>query len=132
MVLHMPQTQAHLPTQRQTEPPQRPSMPYGKRHGQPRTEHLGIIPRNSPQQGLESHTQTINMFKMFLIMCAVTVMDCTTHYEDPPRTFNTEAECQEALSIKQEETVKLLSDEDGELIVVHLELGCTNVYNLKY
>ena len=69
------------------------------------------------------------MFKMFLIMCAVTVMDCTTHYEDPPRTFNTEAECQEALSIKQEDTVKLLSDEDGELIVVHLELGCTKVYN---
>jgi|TARA_B110000444_G_C18605128_1_gene484930 hypothetical protein len=69
------------------------------------------------------------MFKMFAIMCAVTVMDCTTHYENPPRTFNTEAECQEALVIKQEETVKMLSDADGQLIVKHLELGCTNVYN---
>jgi len=56
-------------------------------------------------------------------------MDCTTHYEDPPRTFNTEAECQEALVIKQEETLKMLSDEDGYLTVAHLELGCTNAYN---
>ena len=69
------------------------------------------------------------MFKMFAIMCAVTVMECTTHYEDPPRTFNTEAECQEALIIKQQETVEMLSDEDGYLTVAHLEIGCTNVYN---
>jgi hypothetical protein len=125
----MPQTQAHLPTQRQTEPLQRPHTPHGKRHGQPRTEQQAITPLNSQKQVLESHTQTINMFKMFAIMCAVTVMECTTHYEDPPRTFNTEAECQEALVIKQEETVKMLSDEDGYLTVAHLELGCTNVYN---
>ena len=69
------------------------------------------------------------MFKIFAIMCAVTMMECTTHYEDPPRTFNTEQECQKALVIKQEETIKMLSDEDGELIVIHLKLGCTNVYN---
>ena len=69
------------------------------------------------------------MFKMFAIMCAVTMLECTTHYEDPPRTFNTEAECQEALVIKQEETVRMLSDEDGYLTVAHLELGCTNAYN---
>ena len=69
------------------------------------------------------------MFKMFLIMCAVTVMECTEHYEDPPRTFNTEAECEEALSIKQEQTIKMLTDEDGYLTVAHLEFGCTNVYN---
>ena len=69
------------------------------------------------------------MFKMFAIMCAVTMLECTTHYEDPPRTFNTEAECQEALIIKQQETVEMLSDEDGYLTVAHLEVGCTNIYN---
>ena len=65
------------------------------------------------------------MFKMFAIMCAVTVMECQTLYENPPRTFATEAECQEALIIKQQETVEMLSDEDGYLTVAHLELGCT-------
>mgnify|MGYP001384839004 CR=1 FL=1 len=69
------------------------------------------------------------MFKMFAIMCAVTVMECNTMYEEPPRTFATEAECQEALIIKQQETVEMLSDEDGYLTVAHLELGCTNVYD---
>ena len=69
------------------------------------------------------------MFKIFAIMCTVTVMDCLTMFEEPSRTFNTEAECQEALLIKQEETFKMLSDEDGSLTVAHLELGCTNVTN---
>ena len=69
------------------------------------------------------------MFKMFAIMCVVTVMECNTMYEDPPRSFNTEAECQEALVIKQDDAVRVLSDEDGNLTVAHLELGCTNVYN---
>ena len=125
----MQPTQVHLPIQRQTEPLQRPNMPYGKRHGRPHTEHQAITQRNSQPPVLESHTQTINMFKMFAIMCAVTVLECTTHHEDPPRTFNTEAECQEALIIKQQETVEMLSDEDGYLTVAHLELGCTNVSN---
>ena len=69
------------------------------------------------------------MFKMFAIMCAVTMLECTTHYEDPPRTFNTEAECLEAAVIREKETIEMLSDEDGYLTVAHLELGCTNVYN---
>tara|TARA_Y100000389_G_scaffold164076_1_gene167620 strand:+ start:529 stop:738 length:210 start_codon:yes stop_codon:yes gene_type:complete len=69
------------------------------------------------------------MFKIFAIMCTVTVMECMIMYEEPPRTFNTEAECQEALIIKQQETVEMLSDEDGYLTVAHLELGCTNVTN---
>ena len=67
------------------------------------------------------------MFKIFAIMCTVTVMDCLTMFEEPPRTFNTEAECQEALLIKQEETFKMLSNEDGSLTVAHLELGCTHL-----
>ena len=66
------------------------------------------------------------MFKMFAIMCAVTVMECQTLYVNPPRTFATEAECQEALIIKQQETVEMLSDEDGYLTVAYLELGCTS------
>ena len=53
------------------------------------------------------------MFKMFAIMCAVTVMECQTLYENPPRTFATEAECQEALIIKQQETVEMFSLEYG-------------------
>ena len=69
------------------------------------------------------------MWKMFAIVCAVTVLECNTMYEDPPRTFDTKAECQEALLIKQEQTLQFLTDEDGYLTVAHLDLGCTNVYN---
>ena len=87
-----------------------------------------MIP-NLPKQDLESHTQTINMWKMFAIVCAVTVLECNTMYEDPPRTFDTKAECQEALVLKQEETIQFLTDENGYLTVEHLELGCTNVYD---
>tara|TARA_B100000900_G_C20328970_1_gene613390 strand:- start:33 stop:242 length:210 start_codon:yes stop_codon:yes gene_type:complete len=69
------------------------------------------------------------MFKMFAIICAVTVLECNTMYEDPPRTFNTEAECLSAASIKHEQTIQFLTDEDGFLTVEHLEVGCTNVYD---
>ena len=63
------------------------------------------------------------MFKMFAIICAVTVMDCVTMYEDPPRTFNTKQECEAASSIKAEQTLEMLTDE-GELTVEHFEVGC--------
>ena len=69
------------------------------------------------------------MFKMFAIICAVTVLECNTLHENPPRTFNTEAECLEAAVIKDKETREMLSDEDGYLTVAHLEIGCINVYN---
>lgn len=69
------------------------------------------------------------MFKMFAIVCAVTVLDCNTMHEDPPRTFDTKEECLSAAKIKEEQTIKFLSDEDGYLTVEHLEVGCTNVYN---
>mgnify|MGYP001322535513 FL=1 len=84
---------------------------------------------NSQKQVQASPTQTINMFKMFAIVCAVTVLECNTMHEDPPRTFATKAECQEALVLKQEQTIQFLTDEDGYLTVAHLELGCTNVYH---
>ena len=66
---------------------------------------------------------------MFAIVCAVTVLDCNTMHEDPPRTFSTKEECLLAAKIKEEQTIKFLSDEDGYLTVEHLEVGCTNVYN---
>ena len=69
------------------------------------------------------------MFKMFAIICAVTVLDCNTMYEDPPRFFDTRAECEQALVLKQEQTMEMLTDEDGYLTVAHLELGCTNAYD---
>jgi len=69
------------------------------------------------------------MFKMFAIICVVTVLECNTMYEDPPRSFNTEAECLEAAVIKDKETREILSDEDGYLTVAHLEIGCQNIYN---
>ena len=69
------------------------------------------------------------MFKMFATICAVTMLDCNTMYEDPPRIFATKAECQDALVIKEKNTIEMLSDEDGYLTVAHLEVGCTNVYD---
>ncbi len=69
------------------------------------------------------------MFKMFAIVCAVTVLECNTMHEDPPRYFDTKSECEKALVIKQEQTLEMLTDEDGYLSVAHLELGCTNVYD---
>ena len=66
---------------------------------------------------------------MFAIICAVTLLECNTLHENPPRTFNTEAECLEAAEIKDKETREILSDEDGYLTVAHLEIGCINIYN---
>jgi len=68
------------------------------------------------------------MFKMFAIICAVTVLECNTMHENPPRTFNTEVECLEAAKIKEKETREFLTDEDGFLTVEHLEIGCENIY----
>ena len=64
------------------------------------------------------------MFKMFAIMCVVTVVDCRTMYEDPPRTFNTKSECLAAAVEKEKSTREMLTDEDGFLTVEHLEVGC--------
>ena len=69
------------------------------------------------------------MFKMFAVICAVTVLECNTMHEDPPRTFDTEAECLRAATIKREQTLQFLTDEDGFLTVEHLEVGCTHVYD---
>ena len=70
------------------------------------------------------------MFKMFAIICAVTVLECNTMYEDPPRTFETEAECLSAAMVKREQTIRMLTDEDGYLTVEHFEVGCERVENI--
>ena len=66
------------------------------------------------------------MFKMYAIMCVVTLIDCRTMYEDPPRTFDTRQECEAASAIKAEQTLKMLTDE-GDLTVEHFEVGCENI-----
>ena len=66
------------------------------------------------------------MFKMFAIICVVTMMDCRTLYEDPPRTFDTRQECEAASAIKAEQTIEMLTDE-GEFAVEHFEVGCEKI-----
>jgi hypothetical protein len=70
------------------------------------------------------------MFKMYAIICAVTVLECNTMYEDPPRTFETKDECIQAAVIKEKWTRDMLTDEDGYLTVEHLEVGCERVENI--
>ncbi len=70
------------------------------------------------------------MFKMFAIICAVTVLECNVMYEDPPREFKTKNECMEAAAIKDKWTRDMLTDEDGYLTVEHLEIGCELVENV--
>ena len=53
------------------------------------------------------------MFKMYAIMCVVTMIDCRTMYEDPPRTFETKKECLAAAVEKEKSTREMLTDEDG-------------------
>ena len=54
---------------------------------------------------------------------------CNTMYENPPRTFETKEQCLEAAVIKEKATIEMLSDEDGYLVVEHLEVGCEQVNN---
>tara|TARA_E500000331_G_scaffold232940_1_gene223154 strand:+ start:373 stop:582 length:210 start_codon:yes stop_codon:yes gene_type:complete len=69
------------------------------------------------------------MFKMFAIICAVTVYECNIMHEDPPRTFDTKEECLAAATIKDKQTREFFLDEDGYLSIAHLEVGCENIYN---
>ena len=64
------------------------------------------------------------MWQMYAIICVVTMMECNVMYENPSRTFETKAKCQEAAVIKEKATRKQLTDEDGYLTVEHLEVGC--------
>ena len=85
--------------------------------------------QNSQKPAQALPTQTINMFKMFAIICAVTVYECNTMYEDPPRTFATKQECIAAATIKEKQTREFFLDEDGYLSITHLEVGCEEIPN---
>ena len=65
--------------------------------------------------------ETLKMFKMFAIICAVTVLECNTMYEDPPRIFDTKEECLSAAVVKEKYTREIIGD------VEHLEIGCEPV-----
>ncbi len=67
------------------------------------------------------------MFKMFAIICAVTVTDCNTMYENPPRTYDTKEQCLAAATIKERQTREFFIDEDGYLSVIYLEVGCEQI-----
>ena len=41
---------------------------------------------------------------MFAIICAVTIAECNTMYEDPPRTFDSMTECLTAAVEKEKKT----------------------------
>jgi hypothetical protein len=71
-----------------------------------------------------------SMFKMYAIICAVTVFECNTMYEDPPRVFDTKEQCLVAAQMKEDLTIEQLLDEDGHLSVEHLEVGCEPVNNV--
>ena len=64
------------------------------------------------------------MFKMFAIICAVTVFECRTMYEEPTRIFETREQCLVAAKMKEDLTREQLTDEDGYLTVEHFEVGC--------
>ena len=64
------------------------------------------------------------MFKMFAIICVISVFECKTMYEDPPRVFDTKEQCLVAAKMKEDFTREQLTDEDGYLTVEHFEVGC--------
>ena len=53
------------------------------------------------------------MYEMFAIMCMLSWpddtmqsrLDCTTYYEDPPKLYNTNKECDDAAYSKLQQTV---------------------------
>ena len=67
------------------------------------------------------------MFRMYAIICAVTVFECNVMYEDPPRVFETKEQCLVAAKMKEDITREQLIDEDGYLTVEHFEVGCEKI-----
>jgi|TARA_B110000211_G_scaffold94447_1_gene110138 hypothetical protein len=63
------------------------------------------------------------MYMMYAIICLTTAMNCTVMYENPPRIFDTQAECDTAASIKAEETLSMLSGTE----YASLEIGCEKI-----
>ena len=51
------------------------------------------------------------MFRMYAIICAVTVFECNSMYEDPPRVFETKEQCMVAAKMKKDLTLEQLIKE---------------------
>ena len=72
------------------------------------------------------------MFKMFAIMCILVWPDdvmtselqCTTHYEDPPRQFVTIDQCNEAAYDKLEMTIDTF--EQIKVDFESIQVGCVS------
>ncbi len=69
------------------------------------------------------------MWQMYAVVCAVTILECSTLHEDPPRIFDTRDQCLSAAVEKEKSTREFLTDEDGYLTVDHLEVGCKNIFS---
>ena len=73
------------------------------------------------------------MFKMFAILCVLVWPDdvmtselqCTTHYENPPRHFATTSQCDVAAREKLDKTISIfeMAGEDFESI----QVGCEKI-----
>ena len=50
------------------------------------------------------------MWQMYAIICVVTMMECNVMYENPSRTFETKAKCQEAAEVDFFGTKSMTSD----------------------
>ena len=48
------------------------------------------------------------MFKMFAILCVLSSADCRVMHEDPPRLFETRADCEAAAVIKFRDTLLIM------------------------
>ena len=70
------------------------------------------------------------MFKMFAVLCILVWPDdimtsqlqCTTHYEDPTRTFSTLSECNNAAYEKLDFTVNLFHANNTDF--ANIQIGC--------
>jgi hypothetical protein len=60
------------------------------------------------------------MFKMFAILCVLSSADCRVMYEDPPRLFETRADCEAAAVIKFQETQMIMQGTQYH----SLDVGC--------
>ena len=63
------------------------------------------------------------MFKMFAILCLLSSADCRVMHEDPPRLFETRAECEAASIIKFRETQLILEGTQYHSLDVGCELA---------
>ena len=67
------------------------------------------------------------MFQMYLVICAVSMLECNKMYEHPHRLFDTKDQCLYASIEKEINTRFFFIDENGYFTLQHLEVGCEPV-----